>query len=97
MKQRCYFCLLIIHFITVCALFPGLLLFPYFLSFIVFSFVFFLQVLCSQPGVSSPDWQLDQDWLVVEGGEFGLGLCFSGLSEAAAEPCQPRGVRMMRS
>lgn len=90
MKQRCYFCLLIIHLITV--FFP-----PYFFSFIVFSFVFFLQVLCSQPGVSSPDWQLDQDQLVVEGGEFGLGLCFSGPSEAAVEPCQPRGVRMMRS
>lgn len=70
---------------------------PYFFSFIVFSFVFFLQVLCSQPGVSSPDWQLDQDQLVVEGGEFGLGLSFSGPSEAAVEPCQPRGVRTMRN
>lgn len=86
MKQRCFFCLLIIHFILHISF-----------SFIVFSFVFFLQVLCSQPGVSSPDWQLDQDQLVVEGGEFGLGLCFSGPSEAAVEPCQPRGVRTMRN
>lgn len=61
-----------------------------------------LQALCSQTGVFSPDWQVDQDQTVLEGGAkprscSGPSEEEEEAAEEEVEPCRPPGVMRTKS
>lgn len=53
-------------------------------------------------GVFGPDWQVNQDETILEGGEIGLSVTLSYIGPSVEEvevvqPCRPRGVMKMTS
>lgn len=51
--------------------------------------------------VFGPDWQVNQDETILEGGEIGLSVTLScigpSVEEVEVQPCRPRGVMKMTS